>query len=424
MRLSSSLAAAVVLVLAAAPAAQAGWSRPTMLAPAGQQSAVVGLAANDADRPAVLFTGGRSGHAVLSLRRSDARGRLTSPRTVATSKNFIEGVGLFAGRGTDLVAGWLQLINGSRRPVVATGPTLADRQVLAPGPRSTQIMDLAANRRGDAAVAFWRYSGEQYSIYAAYRPAGERFGAAQLLVTGFVGDPAVAIGTDGEAVVSWTERTGVFVASRAAGASAFGAAVDVAPTTQTNGDAGVAIDGGRTLVSWVTAPRAGPNSVLVAQRATPTAPFTTPVAVSVPGITAPRQAPAVVIGGGGAIVAWTQRVDHVDSAAVAIDPLYDGVWRPPIVRGLGASVRRIGLLAAVGDRPALLTMATDSRGVQTATIRAGDDLAGSRRPDSGSRGTSTYVAQGGARTWLATSRIVGPDRKPVVEGLLFGSTHS
>ena len=423
MRLSPILAA-VVVSLVAAPAAQAGWSRPISLAPAGRQSAVVGLAANGDDRPAVLFTGGRSGHAVLSLRRSDAHGRLGKPLTVATSKNFIEGVGLFAGRGTDLVAGWLQLINGSRRPVVATGPTLADRQVLAPGPRSTQIMDLAADRRGDAVVAFWRYSGQQYSIYSAYRPAGGRFGAAQLLVTGFVGDPAVAIGADGEAVVSWTERTGVFVASRAAGGSAFGAAVDVAPTTRANGDAGVAIDGGRTLVSWVTAPRLGPNSVLVAQRATPTAPFTTPVAVSVAGITAPRQAPEVVIGGGRTIVGWTQRVDHVDSAAIAIDPSSDGDWQPPIVRGLGASVRRIGLLAAVGDRPPLLTMSTQSRGVQTATIRGGGDLAASRRPDSGSRGTNTYVTQGGARTWLATSRIVGPDNRPVVEGLLFESTQS
>jgi hypothetical protein len=424
MRLSSTFAAVLVLSLVAVPAAQAGWSRPIPLGPAGQQSAVVGLAANGQDRPAVLLTGGRSGHAILSLRRTDARGRLGKPLTVATSKNFIEGVGLFAGRGTDLVAGWLQLINGSRRPVVATGPGLADRQVLAPGPRSTQIMDLAANRRGDAVVAFWRYSGEQYSIYAAYRPAGGRFGAAQLLVTGYVGDPAVAIGDDGEAVVSWTERTGVFVASRAAGAPAFGAAVDVAPTTRPNGDTGVAIDGGRTLVSWVTAPRLGPNSVLVARRATPAAPFTSPVAVSVPGITAPRQAPEVVIGGGRAIVAWTQRVDHVDSAAVAIDPSSGDDWQAPVVRGLGASVRRIGLLAAVGDRPPLLTMATDSRGVQTATIRDDGHLAASRRPDSGTRGTNTYVAHGAARTWLATSRIAGTDRRPVVEGLLFGSTRS
>jgi hypothetical protein len=423
MRLSSILAA-VLLSLVAAPAAQAGWSRPTPLGPAGQQSAVVGLAANSRDRPAVLLTGGRTGHAVLSLRRTDAHGRLGKPLTVATSKNFIEGEGLFAGRGDDLVAGWLQLINGSRRPVVATGPTLADRQVLAPGPRSTQIMDLAGNRRGDAVVAFWRYSGQQYSIYAAYRPAGERFGAAQLLVTGFVGDPAVAIGADGEAVVSWTEGTGVFVASRAAGGSAFDAAVDVAPATRANGDAGVAIDGGRTLVSWVTAPRLGPNSVLVAQRTTPTAPFTTPVAVSVAGITAPRQAPEVVIARGRAIAAWTQRVDHVDSAAIAIDPSPDDAWQAPIVRGLGASVRRVGLLAAVGNRPPLLTMSTESRGVQTATIRDRGDLAASRRPDSGARGTNTYVAQGGARTWLATSRIVGPDSRPVVEGLLFGSTSS
>ena len=205
----SSIFAVLVLSLIAAPAAQAGWSRPIPLGPAGQQSVVVGLAANGADRPAVLLTCGRSGNAVLSLRRSDARGRLGKALTVASPKNLIEGEGLFAGRGT-----------------------------------------------------------------------------------------------------------------------------------------------------------------------------------------------------------------------VAIDPSPGADWQPPIVRGLGASIRRVGLLAPAGNRPALLTMSTASRGVQTATIRDGGDLAASRRPDSGSRRTHTYVAQGAARTWLATSRIVGPDSRPVVEGLLFGSTPS
>ena len=83
----------------------------------------------------------------------------------------------------------MEIINGSRRPVVATGPALADRQVLAPGPRSTQYMALAADARGDAVAAFWRYAGTRYAVCASYRRAGGRFSAARMLLAGEVVQP-------------------------------------------------------------------------------------------------------------------------------------------------------------------------------------------------------------------------------------------
>jgi hypothetical protein len=417
------VSAALALLLLAAPAADAGWGPPTPLAAVGGQSSAAGLAVTSDDRPAVLLNGRRSRATTLTLRRTDKLGRLGTPVTIATSKNSIEGEGLFAGRAGDLVGGWLEIVNGSRRPVVATGPRLGDRQVLAPGPRSTQFMDIAANRRGDAVVAFWRYTERQYSIYAAYRTAGERFGAPQLLATGFVGDPAVAIDERGAAVVSWTDAASVAVAERPAAAATFGAPVAIASTSRPNGDAGVAIDDGRVLVSWVLAPRSGPNAVLVAERAAATQPFSAPMAISVAGgTTAPRQAPEVVLSGGRALVAWTQRAAGADRAAVANRP-QGGRWQAPIVRGAGASVRRVQLLGPAGTRPALLAMTTDHRGLQTATIRDDGTLAPSRRLVVGpGGGWSLFLAHGRARTWLATTRNLGSSRRPRLQAVLYRST--
>jgi hypothetical protein len=139
----------------------------------------MGLAVDTDDRPAVLLSDYRLRRARLTLRRTDKLGRPGRSVTVARSINSIGGEGLFAGRGGDLVAGWLEIVNGSRRPVVATGPRLADRQMLAPGPRSTQFMDIVANRRGDAVVAFWRYAPAT-STRSSLRTAAPAAGSERL----------------------------------------------------------------------------------------------------------------------------------------------------------------------------------------------------------------------------------------------------
>jgi hypothetical protein len=284
-------------------------------------------------------------------------------------------------------------------------------------------MDIAANRRGDAVVAFWRYApANQYSIFAAYRRAGGRFGAAQQLATGLVGDPAVAIDERGAAVVSWSESAGVSVAERPTAAATFSAPIAIASPARPNGGAGVAIENGRVIVSWALVPRSGPNAVLVAERPAAAQPFAAPVPVSVPGITGPRQAPVVVLSAGRALVAWTQRTAGVDRASLAIRPK-GGTWQAPIVRGAGATVRRVGLLGPAGARPPLLSMVTDRRGLQTATIRDDGTLAPSRRLDLG-RGGGWFpvLAQGETHSWLATNRNLGSSRKPRFQAVLFGST--
>lgn len=414
------LPAALVLLLLAAPAAHAAWGPPIPLSAPAKYSSVLGLAVSSGDRPSVLF---KNGYGPLTLRRTGRNGRLGKPVTLVTSRHFIDGGGLFAGRGEDLVGGWLEIVNGSRRPVVATGPRLADRQVLAPGPRSTQFIDLAANRRGDAVVAFWRYTTElQYTVHAAYRRAGGRFGPAQLLATGVVGDPAAAIDEHGAAAVSWTEKPGVSVAERPAGAAAFGAPVNIPAAEQANGDVGVAIENGRVLVSWAIEPSRGPNAVLVAERASAGEPFAAPVPISVPGITAPRQTIAVSLRSGRALVAWTQRRAGINRAALAIKPP-GGEWQAPIVRAAGVTIRRVGLLGSAGARPPLLWMTTDHRGLQTGTIRDDGTLAPSRRLDVGHGPAAfPYLAQGRSRSWVEVSRYLGTTRNPRSQPVLFGST--
>lgn len=417
------LSAALALWLLAAPAAHAAWSPPVPLADPARYASASGLAVSSGDRAAVLLNHRRVQGSELTLRRIDRRGRPGKPVTVARSNNFIAGEGLFSGPGSDLVAGWLEIVNGSRRPVVATGPRLADLQLLAAGPRSTQIMDLAANRRGEAVVAFWRYSARnEYSIYAAHRSAGGRFEPAQLLVAGNVGDPAVAIDETGAAVVSWVDKLGLtVVADRPAAASAFRAPVTIASPSRPNGDVGVAIENGRVMVSWVTAPRSGPNVVLVTERRRAAEPFAAPMPISVPGITAPRQAPEVSLGGGRAIVAWTQRTAGIDRAAFAI-LRSGGEWQAPVVLDVGASVVNVGLLGSTATRPPLLSMTTNYRGLYTATI--GDDgaLAPVRRLGVGRAGAFSFFAQGEEHTWVATTRNLGNLDKPTLQPVLFEST--
>src|SRR5437867_808605 len=120
------LALVVLLVaLAVAPAARASWGPAIPLAPAAQSTRTLGLAVDGAGRPAVLLARRGARGEVLLLRRGDRDGRMGPPIELARSRHAFEGVGLFAGRGSDLVAGWLEIVNGARRAVVATGPRLA-----------------------------------------------------------------------------------------------------------------------------------------------------------------------------------------------------------------------------------------------------------------------------------------------------------
>jgi hypothetical protein len=424
------LAIVLLLALAVPAVARADWGPPRALSPAGREAFVAGLAVDGRDRPAALVEMRRRGGGwSLRLRRSGAHDRLDAPVEIAATRNQIEGAGLFGGRGSDLVAGWLEIVNGSRRPVVATGPRLADRQVLAPGPRSTQVMRMAADRRGDAVVAFWRYEANVYSIFASYRTAGGRFGSPQLLATGLVSDPTVAIDQDGAAVVAWTDRTGPHVAERRAGTTSFDPALAVSQGQRPTSNPAVAIEGGHVVVSWIEGSSSGPRTVFVAERPGSTAAFAAPVAVSAPTKIPHWIDPQVSLSAGQTLVAWVQGVAHTtahDRAALAIGS--GGVWQPPIVRGVKAPahVYLLQLLGGTGGRPPILAMTTSRAfhfGLVTASLRAAGTLAPTRRVAlGGDGGFLPWLAQGRLRAWLATERTVGSDRHGHRQAVLLASS--
>jgi hypothetical protein len=408
------LAATVVAALAVpATAAHAAWRPPQPVSPASADVAMLGVAA-PGDRPAVLLDRRvRGGRHLLQLRRTARAGAaLGAPVTVARARSAFEGAGLAAGTGGDLVAAWLEIVNGSRRPVVATGPRLADRQVLAPGPRSTQILHFAADRRGDAMVTFWRYRATGYEVFAAYRPAGGRFGPAQSLATGTPGWPVAAIADDGSAAVAWAGAGGMLVAERPAGATAFGPPAAVPGSGDADLQPGLAVGAGGALVTW-TAPGATRTDrrVLVAQRAPGATTWSAPEQVSRPGAGLPRSGtPSALLDGGQAAVAWIEgdaRATSRDHVNVAVRSA-DGSWPPArVARARGTRAVDVALLGpAPGRLPQVLvtTAAADfRRGLSTTTLREGGSL-GPVRPVALGRGAelgrAPLAAQGSRRTWL------------------------
>src|ERR1041385_3735695 len=108
-------AAVAALSLLSPSVACAAWGPPTPVTGGGEDAYALGVAANERDRPAVLFQKRRHGRWTLALRRSDAHGHLGRTTVLLRSKHGVEGGGIFGGRGSDLVAGWLEIHHGPRR---------------------------------------------------------------------------------------------------------------------------------------------------------------------------------------------------------------------------------------------------------------------------------------------------------------------
>lgn len=425
------LLAALVAALVPVPAARAGWGPPVPLAPAAQSTRTLGLAVDGAGRPAVLLARRLAHGEVLLLRRGGRDGRLGPPLEIARSRNGFEGAGLFAGRGSDLVAGWLEIVNRARRAVVATGPRLATRQVLSHGRHSTQFMSLAVNPRGEAVAAWWTYTtAGVIDITVALRPPGGRFGAPQIVAEGGLGNPQAAIDADGDAVVAWSARNAIEMAERPAGAARFAAPAKVATADRGVSGPAVAVRDGAVLLAWVVGRPAG-SSVVAMERPAAGAPFGAPQTLTSPGVRIPHWVdPAVALDGRHAIVAWVQGVPHTtahDRAAVVSAPLGQK-FGAPVERGVRAPahVYYVQLLAPAPHRPPILVMTTSHAyrfAAATATVRAGGSLAPTRQvPLGGDGGFRPWLAQGSDRAWLATERSIGRSRGLHTQAVLVAST--
>jgi hypothetical protein len=425
-----TFALALALLLAGglpAAAAARGWSAPQPLTPRAQDNALAGLAVDDHDRTSVLLSHRSADHFTLLLRTTTAGTRLGPARTIETTRNGTYGGGLFAGAGRDLVAGFLEITGGARRPVVRTGPALEDRQVLSAGRRSAQAMAIAADRSGDAVVAFSQYAddvlvGAGARIWVAYRPAGGRFGPAQPVGAGTFTAPAAAIDRDGTATVAWADAGGVHVVQ--GGASGWGPAQVVAGSAARGTmptSLGVSAGGGRVALAWLRDEGLGTRSVMAAQQATPGAAFG-PAATLAAGADGTVRSTvlgstAVTVDDDHAYVAWIQGTPHTrdhDSVRFAVGAP-SGAWTGPVVREVPGPARpdALTLTPPLPGRPPLLGITTTiGRGrlaATTATVRFTGGLAPTRVvPGATAVDYGTRIAQGPHGAALAYVRRPGP----------------
>jgi hypothetical protein len=417
MPLRSVLAAAVLGLVLLPGAARADWGSPIALAPAGQSRELLALAAADGDRPVVLLqhrVGARA--AAVTLRTGDAAGRMGPERTVATPAHELQTATLASGAGGDLVAGWIEKIDGIDQAVVVSGPRLAHRQLLTlpSGPRKTESLILRADRRGDAVVAVWRPRGAGYEVWATYRPAGGRFGTPQLLAAGAEQQMAAAIDEHGAATVGWQQGKQVEVAQRPAGAIAFGAPVPTPARPRTDSEFTLAAAGGRTVLAWAAGNHLA-QAVAVSEQPRPGQPFAAAQILTAPGQRLPSwSAPRVAISGARTLVAWIQMRDRIgtEHAALAVQD-GDGAWTKPRAAGVPAPSHVIAcdVLPGPSGRPPLLAVMT-SRTLRnsggTATVRPDGNLSPLRLPSGAADiGSFPLVAQGAHHAWMGVRRIAG-----------------
>jgi hypothetical protein len=408
-------------------AAHAGWSRAIPLAPGGQPRELLALAATGDDRSVVLLqhrTGRRA--AAITLRGVSPAGRVGAERTIARPAHEIETATLAAGADDDLVAGWVEKVDGIPRGVVASGPRLATRQLLTlpSGPREIEDLVVRANRRGDALVAFWRWRNRSYEVWAAYRPAGGRFDAPQLLAAGVEVDEhaAAAIDERGGASVGWLRDGHVELATRPAGAPAFGPpAAITAARPRAHTEFALAAGGGRTVLAW-QAGNSKSQAIQVSERPSPAGatgaaagPFSSPQTLTSPGRRLPSTTdPKVAISGDRTLVTWIQMRARIGSehAALAVRK-GDGAWAAPRTITLPAPrhIVESDLVAGPAGRPPLLAVMA-SRNLRnaggTATIRPDGTLSPLRLPVGAvDIGSFPLLAQGPHHAWMGVRNIRG-----------------
>jgi hypothetical protein len=425
--------AALLAVLLTPAAARADWGPGAPLAAPGQPRELLALAAGDDDRPAVLLQHPSGRHTVIALRTGGSTGRMGAEEAIAAPAHEIQKAQLFAGAHGDLVAGWLEKVDRIDQPVLATGPRLAGRQVLtAPGPREFATLVLRANRRGDAVVVLGRYRrGVGYELWAASRPAGGRFGAPQLLALADAESGAVAIDEQGGAAVAWLRDGRAEVAQRPAGATAFTAAVPAGVRPRAYTDLALATDRGHVLLAWIAGTHQA-QSIRASEQPATGAPFAAARTLSDPAMRIPSSSwPSVAIDGDRSLVTWVQglRRDGIgnERAALAIRD-GDGDWTAPRTAGVPAPghVVQSDLSVGVPGRAPLLVVMT-SRALRlsgaTATVRAGGSLSPLRLPRAAvDIGSFPLVAQGGGHSWMGVRHITGPPGTYPGEPLLLRSS--
>jgi hypothetical protein len=133
----------------------------------------------------------------------------------------------------------------------ATSGTFGTQRTVADGPRLDRPV-LAANARGDAAIAYFQDVGSTNDrVMVSLRRAGGSFGAPFQIAHGRIRSVAVAVGPRGDVLVAWDARGTIQARYRSPSASGFQPIETIAsePTFFAQIHPAVA-DGGRCYVAW------------------------------------------------------------------------------------------------------------------------------------------------------------------------------
>jgi hypothetical protein len=324
----SGLLALVLLAIAGAPGAHAaGWGTPftvtadrsigAVSAAADPRGGMVVVWQHDTGRAQTPSDGGYGGIvSYIQARAFAPSGSRGVTQTLSITHDLTADPSVAVDGKGGAVAAWTQAYDGHRFTIIAAprapGGRFGARQALG---RTTRFLGgsptVAMNARGDA-VVLWAASDV---VQLAARRAGARFGAPQAIAARRALPGTVVVGANGAALATWTARGGVYVSRRAPG-HRFGRPRLLNPGGPGGGPATAAIGAdGTVVVAWLAGRAAFAavgdrgGDLGTAQRLASFYPFG--------GLGAPA---AVVTHAGEALVAWPQGVHNPagDRTAMAL----------------------------------------------------------------------------------------------------------
>jgi hypothetical protein len=394
---------ALALLGAFAPAASAAhWGRPfTVTGDPGVEALSVGADGRGAmvavwqhvtGRAQPPQDGGYGGvESFIRARSIGADGRTGVVQTLSITHDLTASPQVAVNRQGAAVAVWTQAYHGHRFTILAAarepGRRFGSRRALG---RTTRFLGgsphVAMNARGDA-VAMWARSD---SIELSARRAGGRFGASQTIPARRPLTGGVVVADDGAAVATWTAGGRVYLGRRAPG-HRFGRARLLNPAGPGASTASAAVGrDGTVVVAWRSA--RSTSAMIVERAGNPEPPQT--LASYDPFLTFAAPA-AAVTPTGEALVAWSQGIH---------DPTGDRMQVAVASRLPGSSFGAPRILSAPGVSASQPSLAVEGTG----EVVAAWSEAGPVGPDARWR-VSTAARSPGTTEFAAPQRLRSTD---------------
>jgi hypothetical protein len=359
---------------------------------ADARGAMLAVWQHDTGRAQAPQDGGYGGvESSIRARAIGADGRPGAIQTLSVTHDLIASPQVAVNRRGMAVAVWTQAYRGHRFTILAAprrpGHRFGSPQALGRTNRFRGAAPrVALNARGDAVVMWSRSDSMEFAM----RRAGGRFGPPQTIAVRRPLTGGVVVADDGAAVATWTAHGRVFLSRRAPG-HRFGHARLLNPAGPGGSGAATAIGAdGTTVVAWSSSQSS--SAAIVERDGSLEAPQT--LASYSPFLTFAVPA-AAVTPTGEALVAWSQGIR---------DPSGERLQVAVASRRPGASFGAPRILSAPGVSASQPALAVEGRGaVVAAWSEAGPVGPGARW------WVSTAERAAGAAEFTAAQRLSGTD---------------